>query len=120
MKNRIEKQKNGLIAIAILALVVGALLVASGSLLFVHGAGLGDGQIATKIVDIILGILQIVVGLGGIVYGFIFFVTGGALTATKKSYKEENLAKHVICPKCQEEVPNGASFCPYCGEKLEE
>lgn len=123
--NKIEKNKKtlrmlsiGFIIFGIISLIVGIVLTVLG------GKGLGgSGSKTGAVIELIFGIILIVGGIAGALFGVIFVWTGSALKATQGSIAEDNLAKGTVnmkkCVICGNEISGNEEFCPQCGNRTD-
>lgn len=123
--NAIEKKKSALIGLAITALVLGLLAIGGGIVLIIFGAtNLLDSNVAPGVIMLIIGILLVIAGGAGVLFGLRYIWVASAIKATKGSIAEENLAKTnqsdstVKCPKCGCTNSKENANCSNCGEPL--
>ena len=123
--NKIQKQKGGLIAIGIIAVVVAILFLAFGILLLVKGIGnvSESSKLAVGIIKIVLGAIFCLLFIPSIGYGIYSIWIGLTLKAMFGSIKEGNIAKEggtinmKKCDRCGTEILEGEEKCSNCGKE---
>ena len=121
--NTIKKQKNMLICLAIVLLLLGVGCAVFGVLMLIKGiANAGD---VTGILRIIFASLLLILFIMLTLIGIRWLWVGTALKATEGSIKEGNIAKEggtmnmKKCDKCGTELKDGETVCSNCGKKFE-
>ena len=109
--NKIEKGKTALIVFGVILAICCVLCEVFGIILVCK----------LDVLGLIFGILLIVVGILLLLLAIYFIWVGCAQVATKGSLMEENIAKNgtvnaKLCSKCGNALPEGADFCPKCGQ----
>lgn len=122
--NTIQKQKGGLIGLAVFMLVIGVLLLTFGIILTISGAGAITET--SGIIKLVFGILMLILSIPCALAGIRFLWIGCALTATQGSIKMGNVAKEggtvnmKKCDKCGTERKDGETECSNCGKVFED
>ena len=121
--NVIEKEKKGLIGLAIFLLVLAAVLLTVGIILVISGAKTSE---ASGIVKLIIGIILIVLNIPCFIAGLNYLFLGLSVKAKKGSIKMGNIAKEggtvnmKKCDRCGTERKEGETVCSTCGKKFED
>lgn len=123
--NKIEKNKNWLIALSVGIIVLGVLMLGGGIVLTVFGGkGIASGANAGNIIELVFGILLIICSIPLSLFGIMFSWTGGYLKATHGSIAEDNLGKGTVnmnkCSNCGSPISGDETFCGNCGKSLVE
>ena len=122
--NKIEKGKKALIGLSIGIIILSLVFQGVGIMLTVFGGrGLSSSSKAVAIVELVFGIIMIIIGLFGVMFGITFTWTGGALKALHGSVAEDNLGKGTVnmkkCAICGTEISGDEKFCPKCGKSID-
>ena len=115
--NTIKKQKNMLICLAIVLLLLGVGCAVFGVLMLIKGiANAGD---VTGILRIIFASLLLILFIMLTLIGIRWLWVGTALKATEGSIKEGGTDNMKKCDKCGTELKDGETVCSNCGKKFE-
>ena len=121
--NKIEKQKAWLIGLSIAMIVLAVAGLVFGIILLV--SGIGAISSTAGIIKLVFGIILVLAGMLLLPLGIKWAWVGLALSATKGSIKQGNIAKEggtvnmVKCDKCGTELKDGEKVCSNCGKKFE-
>ncbi len=121
--NSIEKQKGWLIGISIAMIVLAVAGLVFGIILLV--AGISTISTTAGIIKLVFGIILTLAGMVLLPLGIRWAWIGLALSATKGSIKQGNIAKEggtvnmKKCDKCGTELKDGETVCSNCGKKFE-
>ncbi len=121
--NSIQKQKGWLVGISIAMIVLGAVALVGGIILLV--SGIPAIPAVAGILKVVFGGLLVLFGLVSMPLGIRWAWVGLALSATKGSIKQGNIAKEggtvnmKKCDKCGTERKEGEEVCSNCGKKFE-
>lgn len=116
--NIIEKRKSQLTTIAIVMLALCAILTIVGIALTISAC---SGN-SVNTVKVVIGIILLVLGGVGVLFGVALLWISSAVKATHGSIAEENLGKGTVnmnkCENCGAEVEPGVKLCSQCEENL--
>lgn len=107
----------GVEAIGGLEAVLGLLIIVFGILLYVSP----EHHVAYGVLVLVLAIVSLI-GLGGLIIGFILALIGGILGIVHKTTGPAPQVVYVqpqrVCPKCGRPQGNDVKFCSFCGNPL--
>jgi apolipoprotein N-acyltransferase len=107
----------GILIIGGVEILSGLIVMIAGILLYVHP----EQHTMYGVLVLVFSIVSLV-GLGGLLLGFILALIGGILGITHKPTPPAPTVVYVqpqrICPKCGRAVAPGVMFCAFCGNPL--
>ncbi len=107
----------GLAAIGGIESVLGLFIIIFGVLLFV----MSQQHVVFGILVLVFSIISLI-GLGGLIIGFILALIGGILGIAHKPTPSAPTVVYVqpqrVCPKCGRAVSPDVKFCSFCGTPL--
>jgi len=107
----------GVVAIGGLETVLGLLVIIFGVLLY----AMPEHHVVLGVLVLVFSIVSLI-GLGGLIIGFILGLIGGALGIAHKPTPDQPTVVYVqpsrICPKCGRAVGPDVKFCSFCGNPL--
>jgi len=111
---------NAITGLGALEAILGLLVMIFGILLYV----MPDHHVAFGVLVLVCSIASLI-GLGGLLLGFILGLIGGILGITHKPHPAPATQTVVyvqqpqrMCTKCGRAVAMDVKFCPYCGNNL--
>lgn len=127
MSNRIEKEKGFLIALSVIALILGLSAVVGGIVIIANNVASltsTDTEVTSaSIVSLVFSIILLFCGALLGAFGVRYLWIGLSIKATKGSVAQDNLSKGTpngkVCPKCGCTNTPDSTVCTSCGEKLD-
>lgn len=123
--NKIQKQKEMLIAIGIILLALSIGLVVGGIVMLTAGIpAIADNNLVNGVVLVVFGIVSLVLFLPALGIGIYCTWLGFYTSATKGSIKQGNIAKEggtvnmQKCDRCGTEKAEGQTHCSECGKEF--
>ncbi len=107
----------GVLVIGGVEIVCGLIIMIAGILLYVNP----EQHTMFGVLVVVLSIVSLI-GLGGLLLGFILALIGGILGITHKPTPPAPTVVYVqpqrVCPKCGRAAGPGVQFCAFCGNPL--